>query len=92
MSDAGQEWAQLTSDMADCNRVLLAVVQETGHTIEDLRAKRRTPRTLVVARQWAMYRLREAGATLGEIALFMERDHTTIIHGIKQTKKRLGVK
>ena len=46
----------------------------------------------VLARQEAFWRAyNETGASLTEIGRFWDRDHTTILHGIRRHEERMGV-
>ena len=42
-------------------------------------------------RHEVMRRARESGFSLSEIGRALNRDHTTVMHGIKRAKKRAGV-
>ena len=49
-------------------------------------------RHVVEARQWVMMEARDAGLTFIEIARFIGRDHTTILHGDRAARARRGDK
>jgi len=46
-------------------------------------------RRVARARQLAMFKAHEAGLGISQIGRHMGRDHTTVEHGVKATKKRL---
>lgn len=62
-----------------CNRVQDAVCSHFKLTSEEIKRKTRK-RTIVKARQIAMYIMRKKGLTLHCIAAFFGKDHTTCIH------------
>ena len=56
-------------------------------TVEELKGPSRF-RKVCVVRQEFMYQARKQGETASGIARFLNRDHTTILHGIKAAEKR----
>jgi chromosomal replication initiator protein len=71
-----------------------AILDETasyfGLTRADLVSKNRS-RPLTTARHVAMYLLRECtGLSLIKIGELFERDHTTVLHGVKKIEKQMG--
>jgi len=71
-----------------------AIVREVSEKhcvkVEDVLSQSRK-RTLVVARQEAMYRVRtEVGKSLLEIARHFKRDHSTVMHSIEAHGKRIA--
>ena len=70
--------------------IIAAVAKRYAVTLDDLHGRSRS-RDIVVPRQVAMYLLREeTGASLQEIGeLLGNRDHTTVMHGIKQVERSL---
>lgn len=72
------------------NQILKTVSSYYNVTLTDIKGKRRT-KELVVPRQMAMYMLYELTQTpfltIGE--LLGNRDHTTIMHGVKKIEKEL---
>jgi chromosomal replication initiator protein len=71
--------------------IIAAVVGHYGVTTADLTGRGRR-REIVLPRQVAMYLLREeTGASLLDIGNELGgRDHTTVLHGIRQIEKALG--
>ena len=71
--------------------VVEAVAAHYGVSLRDLRGRGRT-KEIVLPRQVAMYLLREeTDASLLEIGQELGgRDHTTVLHGIKQVERALG--
>ena len=66
------------------NAVLLAVARYYGVKADDLKARSRH-KQIVEPRQIAMYLLREdAHLSTPEVGRMLNRDHTTVLHGIKQ--------
>jgi chromosomal replication initiation ATPase DnaA len=73
--------------------IIAEVAKETGLTVAMLVGDRRS-RPIVAARHLAYWRAaRETGASLAAIGrAFGDRDHTTIIHGIRKHEQRCGLK
>lgn len=65
----------------------VAAAYRTHHTIADLKSPDRT-RPIAWCRQDFMLAAHRAGYSLSDIARFLHRDHTTIIHGLKAAEKR----
>jgi chromosomal replication initiator protein len=66
------------------NTVLLAVARYYGVKADDLKARSRQ-KQIVEPRQIAMYLLREdAHLSTPEVGRLLKRDHTTVLHGLKQ--------
>lgn len=63
------------------------VAAANGLTVADLKGKSRE-RHIAWPRQWAYALCRRQGRSLPQIARFFNRDHTTIMHGIRQVEKR----
>jgi len=64
--------------------ILLAVARYYGVNSDDLKGKSRH-KQIVAPRQLAMYLLREdAHLSTPEVGRILNRDHTTVLHGIKQ--------
>ncbi len=72
--------------------IIADVAKETGLTVPMLVGDRRS-RPIVAARHLAYWRAaRETGASLAAIGrAFGDRDHTTIIHGIRKHEQRHGL-
>ena len=72
--------------------IIAEVARETGLTVAMLVGDRRS-RPIVAARHLAYWRVaRETGASLAAIGrAFGDRDHTTIIHGIRKHEQRHGL-
>lgn len=73
--------------------IIAEVARESGFTVAMLVGDRRS-RPIVAARHMAYWRVaRETGASLAAIGrAFGDRDHTTIIHGIRKHEMRNGLK
>jgi chromosomal replication initiation ATPase DnaA len=67
--------------------IIAEVSQTSGVSIADLRGPDRH-RRIAWPRQAAMLLMHEAGHTLPQIAEYLHRDHTTILHGIKRARAR----
>jgi chromosomal replication initiator protein len=66
------------------NAILLAIARYYGVNADDLKARSRH-KQIVEPRQIAMYLLREdAHLSTPEVGRLLKRDHTTVLHGIKQ--------
>ena len=71
-------WRELANDICDQHGVILEEV-----------LTRSKNRIITQARQHIMYELRHRGWSLMQIGKVLNRDHTTIIFGIKAHEKRL---
>jgi len=70
--------------------IVAQVAAEYGVTVDDIKSVWRTPE-IVRPRQDAMWRLRQQGRwTLPQIGRFLNRDHSTVILGIRAHERRLG--
>jgi chromosomal replication initiation ATPase DnaA len=71
--------------------IIAEVAKETGLTVALLVGDRRS-RPIAAARHYAFWRAaRETGASLAAIGrMFGERDHTTILHGIRRHEERIA--
>ena len=67
------------------------VAQKHNITMEDMKSERK-PRNITIARQEAYYRCKqETNNSLPQIGRFFgNRDHTTILHGIRKHQERLN--
>lgn len=84
---------QIRTRPAAIAEIIAEVAKETGLTVAMLVGDRRS-RPIVAARHLAYWRVaRETGASLAAIGrAFGDRDHTTIIHGIRKHELRSGLK
>lgn len=70
-------------------QILLDTARNHGMTLAEMKTKCRS-RRYIQARQEAMYRLRQEGLSLLQIANMLGGlDHTTVLHGIGAYKKRM---
>lgn len=71
--------------------ICMGVAQKYGLSLEALRGPQRTPR-IAHPRQEAMYLMYASGRfSTTQIGVFLgDRDHTTVIHGIKAHAKRMA--
>jgi chromosomal replication initiation ATPase DnaA len=72
-------------------KTMAAIIEEVcrkwGYTITDMRSARRDKR-IVVARHELFWRCRhETYRSLSEIGRFLNKDHTTVLHGISRYEK-----
>lgn len=67
---------------------MIEIIKDTGYTLDDLRSAARD-RPLVHLR-WELYwvLLHEFGWSRSRIGKYFNKDHTTVLHGIKQIEKR----
>jgi chromosomal replication initiator protein len=73
------------------DQVFRDIFDEHGVTPEMLKGKRQT-RPISIARQEAMYRLRQLGLTYPQIGRRLGgRDHATVIYGVRTHAKRNGL-
>jgi chromosomal replication initiation ATPase DnaA len=64
-----------------------AAAADAGMTLNEIRGPRRD-RAAYHARQVAYAACREAGFTLGQIAKYVNRDHTTVLNGLQRYEQR----
>ena len=82
---------EYSKNMSPSHKLLIAVAREHGFTPGDIRGTSRA-RPLVAARQEFCYRARaELRWSLNQIGMLLNRDHTTILHGILTHAKRKGL-
>lgn len=71
-------------------RIATECAAEAGSTVEEMKGHRRD-KSVVKARQKAWWRMaKELGMSLPAIGRRMNRDHTTILWGIRQHEERLA--
>jgi hypothetical protein len=76
--------------LAPSKRIMKEVCEKYGVRLADLKSCRRT-RNLVIPRHEVSYRLRmETGLSMPAIGRLLDRDHTTILHGVKAYERRLA--
>lgn len=71
-------------------RHTLYICERHGVTREQLKSPERT-KDIVRARQELMHLLICAGMSVAGIGRYLNRDHTTILHGVRAHKKRNGI-
>lgn len=72
------------------HQIIREVADKHGLTYAELMSHRRD-RAIAWPRQEAMYRCaKETSASLPMIARIFNRDHTTIIHGVRAYSERMG--
>ena len=64
-----------------------AAAAEAGMTLNEIRGPRRD-RVACLARQVAYAACRDAGFSPGQIGKFVNRDHTTVLNGLKRYEQR----
>lgn len=77
------------SKASPVRRIVRQVASEYNVSPDDILGPCRE-RVFVVARQEAMRRASDEGLSLVRIGNAMRRDHTTVLHGIRAAKARLG--
>ncbi len=73
--------------MTTPRQIIAAVADDYLVTVSDLVGGSRT-RAVLMARQEAMYRLRQAGYTPTTIGQFLRRHRTTVLAGIRRHAER----
>ena len=68
-------------------KIVVAVAEATGITPRAIYSTNRKAH-IVRARQIVMYEARQHGLTLAQIGHALNRDHTTILHGIRAEETR----
>lgn len=89
-----ERWAALGSASPAVNRpmarILAEVSAETGFTPGELKGPSRV-RPLVHARHYAMWRCyRETDNSQPAVGRFFNRDHTSVIHALRQVERRIS--
>lgn len=69
--------------------ILRAVAIETRFTVSELQSDDRTP-ALCRARFLAYWRLRKAGRSTVDVGLALNRDHTTVIYGLRKFEEMMA--
>lgn len=64
-------------------RIMQEVSEATGITFEDIRGARKT-RELVNVRRFIAAKAREQGASLTQIGRALNKDHTTVLEGLRK--------
>lgn len=78
----------ITAPHPEARKLIAQFAEKHGTTAETLRGKSRL-RPIAYLRQECMAMLKKQTVlTLPEIGRLLNRDHTTVLHGIKQFKKR----
>lgn len=75
----------------ELQRMIAEVARETGHTVEDLTGRNRFL-PVVKVRQHAMLLAHEAGYSTPQIGRAFNRDHTTVLEGIRNARRRMNGK
>jgi Bacterial dnaA protein helix-turn-helix len=79
LAESGRERQQVRLSRAGLERILFAVADEAGVSVNDLCSPSRS-RTLVAARKKIAVVATEAGYSSTEIGHLLERDHSTILY------------
>ncbi len=69
--------------------IMWAVSQHTGVAVIQIIGVSRVPR-IALARQFAMWKMKQAGHSTVEIGVFMKRHHTTVMHAIVRIDKMMA--
>lgn len=72
----------------EVNRLINLAAEATGVNRELILSPERS-REVVKARQWVMYHARQRGHSFPNIGMAMDRDHSTIIHGVRAHAQRM---
>lgn len=81
--------AESVPRMGAIGKIIAGVCVKHGVTIGQIQAYDRLP-AIVLARQEAMAAAYQAGFSLNEIAKFLNRDHTTVRHGVRAHQDSVG--
>lgn len=81
--------ATLTQPPSTMALILVHVADKYDLTVAELRGKRRVHR-IAHPRQEAMWMMRQAGKSLPQIGAYLNRDHTTVLHGVRRHEARLA--
>lgn len=68
--------------------VISEVAEKHGIDPEHILAETRGSKTAIRARQEVFARLHDMGASFMSIARLMDRDHSTVMHGVRQHRER----
>lgn len=80
----GRPLTRLRSDQEEARAVIKRVARDFGVTLADLRAHDRSPRMVRIRWEAARAAREETDASLPQIGRILYRDHTTVLHGLRQ--------
>jgi chromosomal replication initiator protein len=69
--------------------MIAEVARVTGHAVEELTGRDRTD-GIVKVRQHAMLLAHQAGYSMPQIGRAFNRDHTTVLEGIRHARRRMN--
>lgn len=86
--ERAEQIIQLGRRRIRCRDIAVAISDERGVGIEEIRGNSRR-RCIAVVRQEVMWACSKAGHSLKQIGSFLGKDHTTVLHGVRQHEQRL---
>jgi chromosomal replication initiation ATPase DnaA len=89
MNDLSAAFADLRPEMK-IREVIDLVVDITGVPHSDILSPKRD-RVTARARQMVMWKAHKEGHSLPAIGRVLGRDHTSVLHGVRQINRRLGL-
>lgn len=72
----------------EMHQILEDVSLHTGLSVDDL-ASRNKRKDIIQARQLAFWHGKRCGLSLTQIGAYWDFDHTTVLHGIRSTQRRI---
>jgi chromosomal replication initiation ATPase DnaA len=89
MTDLSQAFADIKSK-APIRAIVRQVAKLTGIPQEDILSPKRD-RATARARQMVMWKARQEGHSFPAIGKALQRDHTSVLHGVRAINRRLGL-
>ncbi len=81
-------FADLAQPLSILQRIAIQITEATGVTLDEMRDPTRT-QMKVRARQLLMFKAMNEGVTSSVIGEFINRDHTTVLHGVNKIKQAM---
>lgn len=91
MTETQEAFTKLNYATSALSRIAGEVSEVSGVSIDEMKGRSRNKHT-VSARQLCYWQGRKAGLSLPEIGRFFNRDHTTVLSGIRKLEPILGGK
>lgn len=91
MTESQEAFAKLNFPTPALSRIASEVSQVSGVSLEEMQGRDRR-KHIVAARQVCYWQARKSGHSLPEIGRFFNRDHTTVLSGIRKLEPILGGK
>lgn len=83
MTDATLAQLKEASRPSRIGQLIAEASRETGYTPQEIVGHSRK-QPLARTRQWVMWKARQEGYSLEQIGRVLNRDHTTVLHGVRK--------